>query len=98
MAVHFIALTFSVCSLVLLLIANLGTTFQSTFLPSIHLVQVNEAVTGRSIRYGVYNSCLYYNGSTVAHSCTKATPGYAFGKIVTKGFFFWAAIKANLLT
>jgi hypothetical protein len=85
MAVHFIALIFAVCSFVLLLIANLGTTFQSTFLPSIHLVQINEAVTGRYIRYGVYNSCLYYSGSNVAHSCTKAVPGYAFGNyLLTK--------------
>lgn len=79
MALHFIALIFSVCSFVLLLIANLGTTFDSTFLPDIYLVKVNQAVNGRSIRYGVYNSCLYYKEDTkTPHSCTKKLPGYSF--------------------
>lgn len=79
MALHLITLIFTISSFVLLLIANLGTTFQSTFLPNIYLVQVNEAVTGRYIRYGVYNSCLYYADSKVAHSCTKKLPGYSLG-------------------
>lgn len=79
MALHFIALIFSVCSFVLLLIANLGTTFDSTFLPNMHLVQVNQAVTGRYIRYGVYNSCIYYRESKTARSCTKKVPAYSFG-------------------
>lgn len=79
MALHFIALIFSVCSFVLLLIANLGTTFDSTFLPDIYLVKVNQAVNGRSIRYGVYSSCLYYQEKTkTPHSCTKKLPGYSF--------------------
>lgn len=78
MALHFVALLFSICSLVLLLIANLGTTFNSTFLPQMYLVQVNEAVTGRYIRYGVYSSCLFYSDSSTAHSCTNKMPGYKF--------------------
>ncbi|KAI9264604.1 hypothetical protein EDC94DRAFT_647598 [Helicostylum pulchrum] len=81
MALHFITLIFTICSFVLLLIANLGTTFDSTFLPSIHLVQVNQAVTGRYIRYGVYSSCLYYTDSKKPHSCTKTAPSYAFDSI-----------------
>ena len=79
MALHFIALIFSICSFVLLLIANLGTTFNSTFLPKMHLVQINQAVTGRYIRYGVYNSCIYMNGSTLPESCTLKVPAYLFG-------------------
>lgn len=82
MALQFITLVFTIASFVLLLIANLGTTFESTFLPSIYLIQFNEAVTGRYIRYGVYNSCLYYADSKVAHSCTDKIPGYSFGKSV----------------
>lgn len=78
MALHFVALIFSVCSFVLLLIANLGTTFDSTFLPNIHLVQINQAINNRHIRYGVYNSCLYYPDSKTAHSCTKKLPTYPF--------------------
>lgn len=81
MALHFVALLFSICSLVLLLIANLGTTFTSTFLPEMYLVQVNEAVNGRYVRYGVYNSCLYYPDSKTAHSCTAKMPAYKFGKL-----------------
>lgn len=84
MALHLFTLILTICSFGLLLIANLGTTFDSTFLPSIHLVQVNQAVTGRYIRYGIYNSCVYYKGSKTAHSCTKKLPTYAFGKIRKK--------------
>lgn len=79
MALHFVALIFSVSSFVLLLIANLGTTFDSTFLPNIHLVQINQAINNRHIRYGVYNSCLYYPDSKTPHSCTKKLPTYPFG-------------------
>ncbi|KAI9486346.1 MAG: hypothetical protein EXX96DRAFT_40138 [Benjaminiella poitrasii] len=78
MAFHFVALIFSICSFILLLIANLGTTFDSTFLPQIYLVKIDESITGRSIRFGVYNSCLYYNATTTPHSCTTKMPAYSF--------------------
>ncbi|KAI8640120.1 SUR7/PalI family-domain-containing protein [Parasitella parasitica] len=79
MAFHFAALILSICSFVLLLIANIGTTFESTFLPQIYLARIDQAVNGRSIRYGVYNSCLYYKEDTKSpHSCSTKSPGYSF--------------------
>ncbi|KAI8997093.1 hypothetical protein BDB01DRAFT_18801 [Pilobolus umbonatus] len=74
MAVLLIAAIFAVCSFVLLLLANLGTTFDSTFLPELYLVKFSQSINDRSIRYGVYNSCLYYGGKL--NSCTSKTPAY----------------------
>jgi hypothetical protein len=80
MVVNIAVLVLSVIAVVLLLIANLGTTFDSTFLPKIYLVQINEAVNGRAIRYGIYRSCLYFDTAKAAVSCTVSKPGYTFGK------------------
>ncbi|KAI8352512.1 hypothetical protein BD560DRAFT_357972 [Blakeslea trispora] len=74
---NLLALLFSACSLTALLIANLGIAFQSSFLPEIYLVRINQAQTGRSIRYGIYTSCLYDN-SSIQISCTPKVPGYSF--------------------
>ncbi|CEP09883.1 hypothetical protein [Parasitella parasitica] len=41
--------------------------------------RINQAVNGISIRYGVYNSCLYYKEDTTSpHSCSAKWPGYSF--------------------
>lgn len=83
MALHFIAFVLSICSLVLLLLANIGTTFSSSVLNKLYLVEISESVTGRSIRYGVYNSCLYYKNATdAAQSCTSKAPAYSFSKAI----------------
>lgn len=76
MASHFIAFVLSICSVVLLLLANIGTTFPSSVLNKFYLVELTESVTGRSIRYGVYSSCLYYSNST--QSCTSKEFAYSF--------------------
>ncbi|KAG1462129.1 hypothetical protein G6F46_001835 [Rhizopus delemar] len=58
---------------------NIGTTFSSSVLNKLYLVEISESVTGRSIRYGVYNSCLYYKNATdAAQSCTSKAPAYSF--------------------
>lgn len=79
MDLRFIGFIASVCSLVLLLLANIGTTFSTSVLNKIYLVEIKQSMTGRSIRYGVYNSCLYYKDMDQPHSCTSKTPAYSFG-------------------
>lgn len=90
MALHFISFLFSAISIVLFILANIGTTFSSSTLNKIYLVQVQHATTGRSIRYGVYSSCLYYNTS-MPQTCTSNVPAYSFGKlmIINSHFSFY---------
>jgi hypothetical protein len=57
---------------------NIGTTFTSTFLPKLFLVEAVSSSTGKSVRYGVYNSCLFQGDAL--QSCTKAAIGYNNGK------------------
>ncbi|RCH84330.1 Diphthamide biosynthesis protein 1 [Rhizopus azygosporus] len=57
---------------------NIGTTFSTSVLNKIYLVEIKQSMTGRSIRYGVYNSCLYYKNMDQPHSCTSKTPAYSF--------------------
>ena len=80
MALHFIAFVLSICSLVLLLLANIGTTFSSSVLNKLYLVEISESVTGRSIRYGVYNSCLYYKNAT--DTANRALPRHLLIRLV----------------
>jgi hypothetical protein len=57
---------------------NIGTTFTSTFLPKIFLVEAGSSSTGQSVRFGVYNSCLFHGDAL--QSCTKPAIGYSNGK------------------
>ncbi|KAI8582894.1 hypothetical protein K450DRAFT_225333 [Umbelopsis ramanniana AG] len=63
-------------AVLLLVFTNIGTTFTSTFLPKLFLVEASSSSTGKSIRYGVYNSCLFQGDSL--QSCTKAAIGYSY--------------------
>lgn len=80
MALHFISFLFSVASMVLLIMTNIGTTFTSSSLNKVYLVELKDSATSRSIRYGVYNSCIYYNSSSTPQSCISSAPAYSFGK------------------
>ncbi|KAI8973607.1 hypothetical protein BDF20DRAFT_883242 [Mycotypha africana] len=75
-----VTLITTVCAFVLLLLVNLGTTFDSSFLPKIYLIKVNESVTHHYITYGIYDSCLYNNtqDAQTLVSCTPKAPGYSF--------------------
>ncbi|KAI9254654.1 hypothetical protein BY458DRAFT_589377 [Sporodiniella umbellata] len=64
--------------MVLLILANVGTTFSSSALNRLYFVELKDATTLRSIRYGAYNSCLYYNTSSSPQSCTPSLPAYSF--------------------
>lgn len=78
MALHFISFLFSVASMVLLIMTNIGTTFTSSSLNKVYLVELKDSATSRSIRYGVYNSCIYYNSSSTPQSCISSAPAYSF--------------------
>jgi hypothetical protein len=67
-------------AVLLLVFTNIGTTFTSTFLPNIYLVEAGSSTTGQSVRYGVYNSCLFHGGSL--QSCTMTAIGYSNGTFV----------------
>ncbi|KAL0081061.1 hypothetical protein J3Q64DRAFT_1756374 [Phycomyces blakesleeanus] len=60
---HSAAVLFSTLALAVFLVSNLGTTFNSTILPDVYFARLDQSTTGASIRYGLYNSCLYLNGS-----------------------------------
>ncbi|ORY93544.1 hypothetical protein BCR43DRAFT_380993 [Syncephalastrum racemosum] len=72
---HYFGLFLALAALALLLIANLGTTFASTFLPDVYLVRVDQIKTSQSIRYGPYSSCVYKNGDN--RTCTPTTLLYS---------------------
>ncbi|KAI8335120.1 hypothetical protein BC941DRAFT_76819 [Chlamydoabsidia padenii] len=63
---HALGLLFTVAGLVLLIFVNIGTTFNSSFLPNLYLAEATIGST--SIRLGPYNSCITNNGIT---NCTK---------------------------
>lgn len=77
---HYIALLFSLFALVLWIFSNLGTTISSTVLAETFVVQAIQTKTGQSIRYGIYNSCIYSNKSQIA-SCSPSSFGYQIGNL-----------------
>ncbi|KAI8075282.1 hypothetical protein BC940DRAFT_287914 [Gongronella butleri] len=65
---HLSGLFVCVAATALLIITNLGTTFNSSFLPNVYFVQANFATA--YIRFGPYNACLY-NGGQVTCTAPK---------------------------
>ncbi|KAJ2957810.1 hypothetical protein NQZ79_g6508 [Umbelopsis isabellina] len=92
----------SLLAVLLHIFTNIGTTFTSTFLPKLYFVQALSASTGQSIRYGVYNSCLFKGESL--QSCTKTAIGYSYAIPATQAklhqaggiIIFLAAILATV--
>lgn len=72
---HAIGLLFSVASLVLLIFVNIGTTFSSSFLPNVYLVELSYGTS--SLRFGPYNTCVLDGGKTL---CTKPVLAQALGR------------------
>ncbi|KAI9031768.1 hypothetical protein CLU79DRAFT_730025 [Phycomyces nitens] len=72
---HSAAVLFSTLALGALLVANLGTTFNSTILPDIYFARLDQSTTSSSVRYGLYNSCLYVDGAR--SGCLDPKLGYA---------------------
>ncbi|KAI7869388.1 hypothetical protein BDF14DRAFT_1741915 [Spinellus fusiger] len=78
---HYFAFLFSALGLGVLIVANIGVTFNTTILPRIYLINAVQSNTKSSIRYGLYNSCLYTNDIQI--SCTSSMPVYDLGSIAS---------------
>ncbi|KAI8083137.1 uncharacterized protein BX664DRAFT_388233 [Halteromyces radiatus] len=68
-SLHLLGLLFSVAGLVLLIFANIGTTFTNSFLPNVYFAEATYGTI--SIRFGPYNACILDKGIS---QCTKPTP------------------------
>jgi hypothetical protein len=84
-SLHALGLFFTVAGLVLLIFVNIGTTFTSSFLPKLYLVEATLQTT--SVRFGPYNACIVDTGGT---HCTK--PGLAQGMSESLFFFFFYCV------
>ncbi|CAO3633121.1 unnamed protein product [Cunninghamella blakesleeana] len=66
---HFVGVIFSGTAVILLILVNLGTTFNSTFLPKLNLIEAT--IANQSFKAGPYNYCISNDQSNF---CTHPSP------------------------